>query len=114
IGSKEGIYLSKDYGENFEAFNDTKMVLYVTLTEDGGYYSSFENETVQLKSFTFENDQEKDIQLPTEKVDPIVLIAVNPENNKEIVFATYTNDIYLTKDGGNNWDRLAQNGELVK
>ncbi|MFS0574541.1 F510_1955 family glycosylhydrolase [Sporosarcina sp. 179-K 3D1 HS] len=114
IGSKEGIYLSKDYGENFEAFNDTKMVLYVTLTEDGGYYSSFENETVQLKSFTFENDQEKDIQLPNEKVDPIVFIAVNPENNKEIVFATYTNDIYLTKDEGLNWVRLAKNGELVK
>ncbi|MFS0577293.1 F510_1955 family glycosylhydrolase [Sporosarcina sp. 179-K 3D1 HS] len=114
IGSKEGIYLSKDYGENFEAFNDTKMVLYVTLSDDGGYYSSFENETVQLKFFTFGSDQELEIQLPHEKVDPIVFIAVNPENEKEMVFATYTNDIYLTKDEGLNWDRLAKNGELVK
>lgn len=114
IGSKDGIFLSSDYGENFGPYNDAKMVLSVTLTENGGYYSSYENETVQLKSFTFANDQEITIKLPDETMSPIVFIAVNPDNENEVVIATYNNDIYLTKDEGANWDVLAVNGELAK
>ncbi|QUW20932.1 sialidase [Sporosarcina sp. Marseille-Q4063] len=114
IGSKDGIFLSKDYGENFELFNNVNMVLSVTLTENGGYYSSYENETVQLKTFTFGNDQEMSIQLPNEKMNPIVFIAVNPDDKKEIVIATHNNDIFLTKDEGANWDALAKSGELKK
>jgi len=114
IGSKDGLYLSRDYGENFELLNDAKMVLSTTLTESGGYYSSYENETVQLKSFSFDNDQEIAIQLPSEEMAPIVFIAVNPEDEQEIVIATHNNDIYVTKNEGINWDVLAEKGELAK
>ncbi|EGQ19922.1 BNR repeat domain protein [Sporosarcina newyorkensis 2681] len=114
IGSKDGIFHSSDYGENFALFNDAKMVLAVTLTENGGYYSSYENETVQLQSFSFGNDQEMSIQLPDEKMSPIVFIAVNPEDEKEIVIATYNNDIFLTMDEGANWNTLAENSELME
>ncbi len=114
IGSKDGIFLSSDYGENFELFNDAQMIIAVTLTETGGYYSSYENETVQLKSFGFIDDQEIALQLPSEKMSPIAYIAVNPEDEKEIVIATHTNDIYLTKDEGNNWEVLSASGELMK
>ncbi|WP_203247667.1 F510_1955 family glycosylhydrolase [Sporosarcina beigongshangi] len=114
IGSKDGIFLSKDYGESFNLFSNAKMVIYVTLTEIGGYYSSYENEIAQLKSFTFSDDEETTIQLPNENISPIVFIAVNPDDEKEIVIGTYTNDIYVTKDEGVNWDMLAVNGELAK
>ncbi|ARF16834.1 F510_1955 family glycosylhydrolase [Sporosarcina ureae] len=114
IGSKDGIFISRDFGENFSLFNDATIVLYATLTETGGYYSSYENETVQLKSFTFDDEQEIAIQLPDDTMNPIVFIAVNPEDEKEIVIATHTNDIYLTKDKGLNWNELSVNGELVK
>ncbi|MDS9470874.1 F510_1955 family glycosylhydrolase [Sporosarcina pasteurii] len=114
IGSKDGLFISRDYGENFELLNDDEMVLSVTVTENGMYYSSYENETTELKLFTFENNQEMKIKLPNEKVSPIVMIAVNPENEKEIVIATFNNDIYLTKDEGANWKVLAENSELKK
>lgn len=112
IGSKDGIFISRDYGENFELLNDDKMVLSVTLSENAVYYSSFEKETTELKLFTFGNNQVRTIQLPNEKVSPIVMIAVNPEDEKETVIATYNNNIYLTKDKGANWETLAENSEL--
>ncbi|MFD1927103.1 F510_1955 family glycosylhydrolase [Sporosarcina siberiensis] len=112
IGSKDGIFISKDFGEKFERLNDTKMVIFVALTENGGYYASYENDKTELKTFTFDNDQENSIQLPNEEINPIVFIAVNPDDDKEIVIATHNNDIYLTKDEGLNWDELAVNGEL--
>lgn len=114
IGSKDGLFLSNDYGENFGLLNDAKMVLYVALGENRGYYSSYENETVQLKSFTLGSDQEETIQLPNQAISPIVFIAVNPDDENEIVIATYNNDIYLTKDEGLTWNELAVNGELAK
>lgn len=114
IGSKDGLFISEDYGENFNLLNDKKMILYVTLTENGGYYSSYENETTELKSFALSTDQAKTIQLPKEEMNPISFIAVNPKDEKEIVIATNTNDIYLTTNEGLNWDELAVNGELAK
>lgn len=115
IGSKDGLFLSKDYGENFSLSNEAKMVTYVTLTETGGLYANLENETVKLTSFEFGSDQEIEIQLPKNKqIEPIAFIAVNPDNQKEIVIATHNNDIYLTKDEGLNWKTLAEIGELSK
>lgn len=115
IGSKDGIFISNDYGQNFKSMNNTKMVTYVTLTETGGYYTNLENDTVYLKSFLFESDEEINIQLPKDvKMDPITFIAVNPENQKEIVIVTASNNIYLTKDEGLSWDKIASNGELAK
>lgn len=115
IGSKEGLFISNDYGQNFKSMNDTKMITYVTLTETGGFYTNFENDTVYLKSFLFESNEEINIQLPKElKMDPITFIAVNPENQQEIVLVTNSNNIYITKDEGISWDKIASNGELAK
>ena len=115
IGSMDGIFISDDYGQNFKSMNDTKMVTYVTLTETGGFYTNLENDTVYLKSFSFESNEEIDVQLPKDlKGDPITFIAVSPENQKEIVIVTNENNIYITKDVGFSWDKLASNGELTK
>lgn len=115
IGSKDGIFISNDYGQNFKSLNDTKMVTYVTLTENGGYYTNLENDTVNLKSFLFESNEEINVQLPKElKMDPITFIAVNPKNQQEIVLVTNSNNIYITKDEGLTWDQIASNGELAE
>ena len=112
IGSKDGLYLSDDYGESFSLFNETQMVTYVTLTEVGGLYADFESEEVKLKSFEFGSDEVVEISLL--EISPIAFIAVNPEEPTEIVIATHNNDVYLTKDKGKSWDSLSENGVLVK
>ncbi|MEK3997133.1 F510_1955 family glycosylhydrolase [Psychrobacillus sp. FSL W7-1493] len=115
IGSKDGLFISNDYGQNFKLMNDTKMITYVTLTETGGLYTNFENNTVYLKSFLFESNEEINVQLPKElKMDPITFISVNPENQQEIVLVTNSNNIYITKDEGLTWDQIASNGELAE
>ena len=112
IGSKDGLFLSQNYGESFVLFN-AAMVTFVTLTETGGLYGSYYNEIVRLTSFQFEEKIEMEIPLPNE-IAPIIFIAINPENQQEIVIATFTNDIYRTTDEGVNWEALAKNGELLK
>ncbi len=115
IGSKDGIFISNDYGQNFKQMNNTKMVTYVALTETGGFYTNLKNDTVFLKSFLFESNEEINIQLPKDlKKDPITFVTVNPEYQKEIVLVTTNNNIYITKDEGLSWDKISSNGELSK
>lgn len=112
IGSKDGLFLSQDYGENFAPLNDTEMVTVVALTETGGLFASYEKDVVKLSSFMLDEKKEVEISLPND-IAPIVFIAVNPDNQQEIVIATFTNDIYRTTDEGVNWETLAKNGELL-
>ncbi|ARK24124.1 sialidase [Sporosarcina sp. P37] len=112
IGSKDGLFLSRDYGESFAPINEWGTVTYVMLTETGGLYASYVNEIVKLNSFDYEGNNEVEIPLPNE-ITPIVFIAVNPDDQEEIVIATFTNDIYRTIDEGVKWETLAKNGELL-
>ncbi|MEK4701913.1 F510_1955 family glycosylhydrolase [Solibacillus sp. FSL R7-0668] len=114
VGSKEGIYISTDYGQNFSILNSNQMVTYVTLNEAAGYYTNFDNNKVHLKSFSLEKGSEKNIELPEEiMTDPIIFIALNPNNEKEIVIITNNLNIYQSKDQGLTWDNLAFNGKLT-
>lgn len=114
VGSKEGIYISKDFGQNFSILNSTQMVTYIALTETGGYYTYFDVSKVYLKSFSLEKGLEKNIELPEEiMTDPIIFIASNPNNENEIVIITDKLNIYKSKDKGLNWGELAFNGKLT-
>ncbi|MCM3387895.1 F510_1955 family glycosylhydrolase [Ureibacillus chungkukjangi] len=115
IGSKDGIYLSKDYGENFSELIFNEMVTYVTLIENGGIYSTIDDiQQVYLKLFTLESKEVKDIKLPKEiKNDPIINLAVNPNEHQEITIVTNNLSIYQTKDQGDSWYSLAVHGNLV-
>lgn len=112
IGSKDGIFISRDYGENFERMPETGSVLYVFLTEAGGVFSSYEQEKVQLKRFSSGSGQIEELSLPSEQMSPIVMLAVHPDDGQEMVIATYDNDIYMTEDGGENWSIVAEKGNL--
>ncbi|MCM3638222.1 sialidase [Sporosarcina luteola] len=113
IGSKDGLFFSQDFGESFAPLNEVGVVTFVMLTETGGLYASYENDIVKLSSFVSDGKEEVEIPLPDE-IEPIVYIAVNPDDQREIVIATFTNDIYRTTDRGVNWETLAKNGELLK
>lgn len=114
IGSQDGLFISDNYGENFTLMNDAKMVTSVTLNDIGGYYSNIENNHVYLTSFLFGNKSERQIPLPTgQKLQPIIYLAVNPQQDKELVIMTNNIDIYVTRDEGLSWDKLASDGELL-
>ncbi|MBM7607287.1 photosystem II stability/assembly factor-like uncharacterized protein [Lysinibacillus composti] len=113
VGSKDGLYISEDYGQNLEVLNNAEMITYVTLNETGGYYTNFDSANVYLNSFSFESKEEKEIQLPSEMMqDPIIYIVTNPNNQNEIAIVTNNLNIYLTTDEGLSWDKIATNGKL--
>jgi len=113
IGSQDGLFITRDYGESFELLKSPVAITYVTLTEKAGVYASIENEEVKLVMFNLENSELEDLKVPDlGKNNPIVQIAVNPTDEKEITIATFENDIYQTEDLGETWKMIAEKGTL--
>ncbi|MEB1807446.1 MAG: hypothetical protein LPK26_09115, partial [Bacillaceae bacterium] len=44
--------------------------------------------------------------------DAITHIAVHPTNNDTITVGTFREDLYQTMDGGKNWIKIAEAGQL--
>lgn len=51
IGSQDGLFLSKDFGNTFSLLGLPSAITYMTLTEKAGIYASIENEEVKLVMF---------------------------------------------------------------
>ncbi|MDQ0219994.1 sialidase [Peribacillus cavernae] len=112
INTKEGIYYSDDYGDNFNFISTKEMVPSLTFTGDSILYSSIENNKVILHEKNIANKEDKKIPLPAlESENFIQYIAINHEDPKEMVVITPMNDIYLTKNGGEKWSHIAKKGK---
>lgn len=113
IGSQEGLFLSTDFGDTFNKLHEAANVTYVTLTEDGGYYASIDNQELPvLQKFTIGDTGESSLPLPEKLRSPVQFIAVHPDNSEELVVTTFDNSIYKTKDAGATWNQLANAGKL--
>jgi len=113
IGSQDGLFISRDFGESFNLLGDPTKITYVSLTKTGGVYASIESESLKLASFNLQNSKQQDINLPVINFNnPIAQIAVNPTDEKEITIATSENDIYQTQDFGETWQIIAEKGIL--
>ncbi len=113
IGSQEGLFVSTDFGNTFNEINDAKTVTYVTLTEDGGYYASIDDEEQPiLQKFTVGETEESIISLPEVLDSPVQFIAISPENSEELVLTTFDNSIYRTTNDGASWKQIANDGLL--
>ena len=113
IGSHDGLFLSSDFGNTFSLIGSPIAITYMILTEKAGIYASMENEEVKLVLFNLENRELENLKLPDiSGNNPIVQIAVNPTDEKEITIATFENDIYQTRDLGGTWEMIAEKGTL--
>jgi Sortilin, neurotensin receptor 3, len=111
IAGKEGIYLSKDKGDNFDLITKGMQGTSVFLTEDHLWYGGY-NDAAHLIKRSLSDGSEEEISLPKMKQDAVMYLAQNPKDDKEIIFSTFNGDIYQTKDGTKSWDLLVKEGNL--
>jgi hypothetical protein len=112
ISSQAGIFLSEDGGDTFSLVTEGKPATSVVLTDETGIYSSIDGEIIKLVRFNLDTLEETEYGLPSLKADnPIMYIAVNPNDPSEITFVTYKNDIYRSVDGGSRWEEIMDSGD---
>lgn len=109
IGSQTGLYISKDYGDNFIKKADFQVTsLNFNLAGKlivGGYAQG-----ATLSEMDIESDEKTAIKIPALSEDAVMYVAQNPVDDQELVFATFNKDVYVSNDRGGNWTKIADKG----
>lgn len=111
--SAEGVFLSQDGGTSFSRVTeDGEYGTAVHFTEDELYYASYGSEAA-LQSYNLEGDESRSLELPELEKDSAVYIAVNPSDQNEITFYTVQGDAYISNDGGETWEEILNEGQIL-
>ncbi|WP_102264141.1 F510_1955 family glycosylhydrolase [Mesobacillus jeotgali] len=114
MSTREGIFVSNDYGKTMERAGDYQMVTAAAYSKGALYIAPVVNEEIKLIRLSIEQGNAgEEVTIPNLKYDnPITYIAADPEQEDRIAFITILNDLYETEDGGKTWNQLLVNGRI--
>lgn len=111
LATEGGLFLSEDYGDSFEQVGEPGVVTALTFTPNGDTLLFGLN---QLFAYSLAEQQITPLPTPPMTADDAISnIAVNPARPDEIALATYSKNIYLSADGGQNWTQIAAAGKAT-
>ncbi|MDC6155937.1 VPS10, VPS10 domain protein [Bacillus albus] len=109
VSTKDGVYLSTDYGNTFELFSTSLESTAVTLSNEEVIYAPINKQILTKKSIA--TNEETNIQIPAlGPKDAIMYISQNPQNSAEIAFATMKANVFLSTDEGKTWKQITKEG----
>ena len=112
LATSEGIFLSRDSGNRFERVAQPGEGLAVFFDLDGKHLwtSSFDARP-RLARHPLDGAKATQVEPPPLTRDAIAYIAQNPAARAEYAIATFGRSVYLTRDAGERWSRIAERGE---
>ncbi|CAM4398110.1 VPS10, VPS10 domain protein [Paenibacillus alkaliterrae] len=106
IGTSEGVYLSSDFGDQFDKLPIEQEVTAVAFGNNGDLF-------VGGKGILFRNKAGVITPLsvlPLSPDDAIMYLAQNPTRENELAIATSTMNVFISKDNGLSWSQIAKEG----
>ncbi|MFC4765857.1 F510_1955 family glycosylhydrolase [Effusibacillus consociatus] len=114
VGTENGIYVSKDYGQNFAKIVPNIQITSLFFGRKGELYAGgLANNKPFLLEIDVDSKKTEEINIPPLKEDAVTYIAQNPVNENEMVFATVKKDVYLSSDKGESWKWIAEQGKGI-
>ncbi|TXF12267.1 F510_1955 family glycosylhydrolase [Pelomicrobium methylotrophicum] len=110
----QGIFLSRDAAATFEPLLRNRQGLAVYFDLDGKrlWAATFHGQPA-LTQIDLEARQKTPVTLPPLTRDAVAYIAQNPKHRDEYAIATFERNVYLTRDGGKTWTRIADRGRTL-
>lgn len=113
IGTKSGLLLSKDFGNHFEKLLPDLLITSLNFGEKGELLVAGAN-SPNLININLSTTVKQEIKLPPlDQDDAVSYIAQNPQDANEVAVATFKKDVYLSKDSGLNWTKIADKGNGI-
>ncbi len=115
MGTKNGLFLSRDVGEQFHPLMQGTQVLALFFAFDGQHLwvSSFDG-TPSLTRLEWQTGQMVPLILPPMEKDAVSYIAQNPVHTREWAIATFQRDVYVSADSGTTWKHIAKQGRTLE
>jgi photosystem II stability/assembly factor-like uncharacterized protein len=110
--TEAGLFVSENAGGQFEPLFSGGQATSVQFDLDGTHlWFGGYGERATLARIELKTQKREAVSIPTITKDAVAYIAQNPANGKEYAIATFTRDVYLSKDGGRTWKQIAAHGE---
>lgn len=112
-GTENGVMISEDGGQTFNLFDNSRLITAMAIMPNG----------TDLISYSITNDGagvmiSKDNGQSWTKIgldlgeDAASVISVNPKNPDHIAVSTFSTSLYVSEDGGQNWEQIITNGTM--
>jgi hypothetical protein len=114
MSTREGVFVSDDYGRTMTKAGDFQMVTAAAYSKENLYIAPVEHEKIKLVRLAIEQQgAQEELPIPNLKYDnPITYIAADPKQEGRIAFITILNDLYESEDSGKTWKQLLVNGRV--
>jgi hypothetical protein len=113
----DGLYLSRDWADNFAWLAGGRVVIAARFTLDGRHlwFSSYADNKPALARVAWEAaGAAEEIPIPLHADDAVAYIAQNPVRWAEFAIATFRRSVLLSKDSGSTWTQIAAEGVVGK
>jgi hypothetical protein len=111
-GTANGLYLSRNAGQDFDRLLSGPQVLAAFFDLDGKrlWFSTYAGKAA-LMHITLDKDAKAaPLPIPALKEDAVAYITQNPVRRNELAIATFKRYVFLSKDAGRSWKTIAQDG----
>ncbi len=113
IGSRTGVYLSKDFGNTFSKLSDIGQVSTANFTGKGTLLIGGFSNKPYLVEINLQSKQTEEKTLPPMTDDTVAFIALHPQDGRQIAIATFKKDVFVSKDNGVNWEQISKAGSTI-
>jgi hypothetical protein len=113
MSTGEGVYLSTDYGNNFNLFSVPVKAGTITFGAEYIIYSYTTDSKQGLIKQSLATSEHVELNIPSlDSKDSIMYVAQNPKNPAEMTFITMNSNIFRTIDEGKTWTQLVKDGKI--
>lgn len=111
IGTEQGLFVSKDSGQNFEKLSDAQVTSLFFNEKGSLFVGSYRAPAASLSQIDINTKQTVEVKIPGLTEDAVAYFAQNPKNPNEFAFATFKSNVFLSNDSGENWTQIADQGK---
>ncbi|GKU80546.1 F510_1955 family glycosylhydrolase [Paenibacillus sp. L3-i20] len=109
VGTNDGVYLSNDYGDQFQKLDLNLEVTAIAFGKEGDLFIGGSGTLHHQKG-----DSLIKVSIPSDDSDSVIVyIAQNPIQSNEIAYATSNKDVFISNDSGLNWTQIANKGIVM-
>lgn len=110
--SNAGVFLSKDGGDSFARVTESDVYgTAVYFTEEALYYATYGTQA-ELIEYTWENGEQRAIELPDLPEDGVLFIAQNPSDTNELAIYTAAGHAFISEESKGVWKQILNAGQV--